>query len=213
MDANRTRSNNNPAVLHAASRRALFKHLAGAVGAAYTSRLISGAGLTIALAYSRQLQAGINAGKLFDLKAMTTLARICELVIPATATPSAADVDVHGFIDNQLQHCFAIEQQQQIQALLAQIDEYANRNYQIDFYDCTEQQQLALLNALDVGKQPFNAASKDSFRFLKSLIVFGFFTSEVGATKALRYQAIPGGFKGSIPYRQGEASWAPTLWI
>ncbi|MDU0353713.1 hypothetical protein RS130_07055 [Paraglaciecola aquimarina] len=42
---------------------------------------------------------------------------------------------------------------------------------------------------------------------LKALIVFGYFTSEVGATQALNYQAVPGGFKGSIPCDENTKSW------
>jgi len=40
----------------------------------------------------------------------------------------------------------------------------------------------------------------EAFRFLKSLVVFGYYTSEVGASKELKYLAFPGGFKGSVAY-------------
>lgn len=195
------------------SRRDAIKSMVDMLGVACASRLISGAGLTVAFGYSRQSYANVGAGKLFDLNAMKTLARVCALVIPATSTPGAAEVDVHGFIDNQLLHCFSTEQQQQVNAVLELVNSFAKEANGVAFIDCSEQQQITLLNALDLGEMPFDSSAKSSFRFLKSLIAFGYFTSEVGATKTLRYQAIPGGFKGSIPYRQGDASWAPTFWI
>jgi hypothetical protein len=36
----------------------------------------------------------------------------------------------------------------------------------------------------------------------------GFFTSEPGATKALRYIAVPGHYDGNLPYKKGDKAWA-----
>jgi len=36
----------------------------------------------------------------------------------------------------------------------------------------------------------------------------GFFTSEVGATKALRYIETPGRYDGCMPYKKGDKAWA-----
>jgi hypothetical protein len=43
---------------------------------------------------------------------------------------------------------------------------------------------------------------------MKELTLTGFFTSEVGATKALRYVAIPGRYEGCVPYTKGDKAWA-----
>jgi hypothetical protein len=43
---------------------------------------------------------------------------------------------------------------------------------------------------------------------MKELTLLGYFTSEVGATKALRYVPIPGRFDGCIPYKKGDKAWA-----
>ncbi|MFM8449969.1 MAG: gluconate 2-dehydrogenase subunit 3 family protein, partial [Haliscomenobacter sp.] len=45
------------------------------------------------------------------------------------------------------------------------------------------------------------------FRDLKSLTRWGYFTSEAGVTKALRYNPIPGSYKGCVPYEPGEIAW------
>lgn len=42
---------------------------------------------------------------------------------------------------------------------------------------------------------------------MKELTIWGYFTSEPGTTKALRYNPIPGRFDGCIPYT-GENAWA-----
>ena len=43
---------------------------------------------------------------------------------------------------------------------------------------------------------------------MKELTLLGFFTSEIGATKALRYVAVPGKYEGCIPYNKGDKAWA-----
>jgi len=46
------------------------------------------------------------------------------------------------------------------------------------------------------------------FRMMKELALLGFFTSEVGSTKALRYVESPGRFDPCIPYTAGDPDWA-----
>lgn len=47
------------------------------------------------------------------------------------------------------------------------------------------------------------------FRMMKELACLGFFTSEIGYTKAMRYVESPGKFEPCIPYTKGELAWAP----
>ena len=47
------------------------------------------------------------------------------------------------------------------------------------------------------------------FRMMKELTLLGYFTSEIGYTKAMRYVESPGRFDPCAPYAPGEPSWAP----
>lgn len=47
------------------------------------------------------------------------------------------------------------------------------------------------------------------FRMMKELALLGYFTSEIGYTKAMRYTETPGRFDPCLPYTPGETSWAP----
>ena len=47
------------------------------------------------------------------------------------------------------------------------------------------------------------------FRMMKELAMLGFFTSQIGYTKAMRYQETPGRFDPCLPYTKGEPAWAP----
>ena len=45
------------------------------------------------------------------------------------------------------------------------------------------------------------------FTLCKQLTLFGFFTSEAGASRVARYRPVPGPYKGVVPYK-GETFWA-----
>lgn len=47
------------------------------------------------------------------------------------------------------------------------------------------------------------------FRMMKELALLGYFTSEIGYTKAMRYVESPGRFEPCVPYTAGEPAWAP----
>jgi hypothetical protein len=46
------------------------------------------------------------------------------------------------------------------------------------------------------------------FTMMKQLTLWGYFTSEVGSKKALRYLPVPGKYEGCIPYTKGDKAWA-----
>jgi hypothetical protein len=46
------------------------------------------------------------------------------------------------------------------------------------------------------------------FRMMKELALLGYFTSEVGATQALRYVESPGRYDPCVPYKAGDRDWA-----
>jgi hypothetical protein len=43
---------------------------------------------------------------------------------------------------------------------------------------------------------------------IKELTLWGYFSSEPGATIALRYSAVPGRYEGCVPYTAGDKAWA-----
>jgi hypothetical protein len=47
------------------------------------------------------------------------------------------------------------------------------------------------------------------FRMMKELTLLGYFTSEIGMTKALRYVEAPGRFDPVVDYHKGDKAWAP----
>ena len=49
---------------------------------------------------------------------------------------------------------------------------------------------------------------KTAFATLRELTLLGYFTSEIGCTQALAYEAVPGGYRGCIDLKPGQKAWA-----
>lgn len=189
------------------SKRQFLRGLTALMGTAAVAQFISGDALAVAFNYQANTDKTMKAGKLFSLKQMQVLHDICAVVLPQTETPSAAELDVHGFLDHQLSVCYDNEQQQQAVNIVERVNAQSKAHFSKCFIELTELQQKDLLVALEAEQLSFTAYDKQAFKALKSLLVFGFFTTEVGATQALNYQAVPGGFKGSVDYSLLKKSW------
>ncbi|MBU3023249.1 gluconate 2-dehydrogenase subunit 3 family protein [Aestuariibacter sp. A3R04] len=126
-----------------------------------------------------------------------TLAHIADHVIPRTDTPGARDVLCHHFVVHQLQHVYDKADYNKVEDLLTFLLEVGKDTS--SFPQISYDTQRKILVDLEQAASPFSDIHRDTFRLVKSLIVFGYYTSEPGATKELKYLAVPGGFKGSVP--------------
>ncbi len=190
------------------SRRHFLKGLTTMLGGVAVSSLVTGNAISVAMAYAPNSESILVDGKIFNKYQLILLKKICSIVIPKTDTLGAADVDTHGFIDNQLFHCHSKEDQNTASALLTLIESSAQQQDSKSFIKLTSDQQFQLLTDLDLGQKSFDQTQRADFKLLKQYICFGYYTSAVGATQELRYDPVPGGFKGSIPYEKSDPTWA-----
>ena len=133
---------------------------------------------------------------------------IADLIIPTTDTPGALAVNVHGFLDKYLAECVSKEKQQQFLGGLKKMNSVAEDKFHKTFLTCTHKQHIQLLTAIEKLELGFTAEDKRFFTFFKSLTLFGYYTSEVGATKELAYLAVPGGYQGNFPFAKIGKAWA-----
>lgn len=98
-------------------------------------------------------------------------------------------------------NCWSVEEEASLGQLLNQIDDKADAHFDTLFVDLDSQQKLQVLNA-------FDAEQKESYVKLKELVVYTYFTSEIGMNKAMRYLEVPGHFDGCLPYNKGDKGWA-----
>ena len=150
---------------------------------------------------------------LFNTDHVTFLNEVGETILPTTSTPGAKAADVGNFMAVMVRDCYEPADQDIFLKGLDKIDEAANKKFSKKFMDLDATQRTALLTDLDKEQQQYSKTKKPKdpnhyFRMIKELTLLGYFTSEIGCTKALRYVPVPGRFDGCIPYKKGDKAWA-----
>ncbi|WP_340648261.1 gluconate 2-dehydrogenase subunit 3 family protein [Pseudoxanthomonas winnipegensis] len=158
------------------------------------------------------------ANNAFSKAQVALLDEIAETILPRTDTPGAKDAGVGLFMARFVTDCYDPQQQAVFRAGLADLDKRAKGG----FLALKPAQRAELLDKLaaearaaspDPKKADDEGADSSAipphyFTMIKQLVLFGFFTSEVGATKVLRYVPVPGRFDGDLPYEPGTPAWA-----
>ncbi len=166
-----------------------------------------------------------------DANQRSLVSEIADVIIPRTATPGAKDANVGPFIELMLKDCYRDQEQQNFKDGLADVDAKAMAAHGKNFLSSTPEQQTAILKAVEketmelmksanvqqvkvgdnVDKEVVTSKKIKGtpfWRLMKELTLFGYFTSEQGATKALNYVPIPGRYDGCIPYKKGDKAYA-----
>lgn len=143
------------------------------------------------------------------------LDEVAETILPATKTPGAKAAKVGAFMQIMVNDCYETKDQTIFMEGIKKLDEAAKQANGKTFMLSTPAQRTSLLIALDKEAKEYQktkkwADPKHYFTMMKELTLTGFFTSEVGATKALRHIAVPGKFVGSYPYKKGDKAWATS---
>ncbi len=133
--------------------------------------------------------------------------RLVDLIIPESDTPGALTANVHQFIDIMLDGWAASDTQLRFLNNFNNIDRRSLAMTGKTFTDANRIQQIKLLEVLD--KESFSDNGTDVFfREFKALVVFGYYSSEEGASVELRYDRIPGGYIGCLLFSEVGRSWS-----
>lgn len=129
---------------------------------------------------------------------LALLRRVCQLVIPATDTPGAGDLGVAEFVVLALDHGLESD---------GLADHLVWLETMLAGEDRTLPDRLAAIDhaAFPPGPPP---AAPSPWRRLKALILTGYYTSEVGATRELQYELVPGRFDADLPLHAGDRAWS-----
>lgn len=143
-----------------------------------------------------------------------TVVLMSEIIIPETDTPGAKGARVNEFIDVILAEWATEEDRSHFLEGLAGVDKQSNELYGKDFVDASAPQQLNLMRAMDeaIAMGPPRSArhgntvpERDTqlkgnfFIVFKGIALHGYYTSEVGFSRELGLQIIPGAQHGCVP--------------
>lgn len=135
----------------------------------------------------------------FSSEEYKAITEIIDIIIPATVTASASQVNTQVFLDQVFGQCMTKDQQQLVRDGMAQL--------MPSFILAKD--KAAFLSEVD-KKACKNDESLTWFKTVKRFTMIGFFTSQEGTTKAGNYVKVPDGYKGEIPVDKHTLNYGKT---
>lgn len=133
-----------------------------------------------------------------------TLAAFADTVIPPTDTPGAKEAGVPQYLDGLMTNWASAERKMQFQSLLDEVDARA-RAAGGRLPTLPAAKRLDVVRSFDAEKLE---AQDWPYTKFKELLLTLYYLSEVGATKELRYELIPGKFEPGIEVTSDTRAWA-----
>lgn len=153
---------------------------------------------------------------------------IADVILPRTNTPGAKDANVGLMALILANDCYTAKERDTLLAGFQTIDEQAKKGFGSAYLLLTVAQKTEFVSQLDseakaynhkqalyyLSVTPYDRDRNDNkpiahyFTLIKQLTLFSFFTSKVGATEVLRYEATPGKYNGELDYKKGDRAWA-----
>jgi len=149
----------------------------------------------------------------FDESDIAYLNEIANTILPDTSTPGAKAAMVGQFMTVMINDSYEEKDQKIFHEGMTKLNDLSKKNYDNSFLKINEQQRHDLLVQLDKDQKDYMKNKKKEepshyFRMMKELTLLGYFTSEIGCTKARRYVETPGKFESCIPYKKGDKAFA-----
>lgn len=139
------------------------------------------------------------------------VATLSEIIIPETDTPGARAAKVHEFIDHMLTNWYEDDEVEQFLSGLEEIQQHAKETGAKSFLDLEDDQQIELLTQMEKEVEAWRLSGETGptpfFHTIKSLTLFGYYTSEIGATQELRVNPM-GVYKSDIAFSEVGRAWA-----
>jgi hypothetical protein len=149
------------------------------------------------------------------------LDEIGETIIPATDIPGARAANIGAFIAMMVADCYTGSAQKDFREGLVKLPADYEARYGEKFIGGKMENRIQFLNALDTEQRKYTAtvkrkmdefsnvvsaaeASPHYFRIMRELTILGYFSSEIGSTRAVRYLEVPGHYDGNVPYKRGD---------
>lgn len=138
---------------------------------------------------------------------METIAAVVERILPKTDTPGALDAGVDQYVSLAVNKFYKPEDQKKFLENLGKFDKYASDKYKKTFAKLTDENKDDVLKMM-AEEWKKNDKEPHIFKEMRDLTVSGYCTSEQGAKQLLKYDPIPGPYKGCIDRATVGGVWA-----
>ncbi|OAN63158.1 gluconate 2-dehydrogenase subunit 3 family protein [Sphingomonas sp. TDK1] len=151
------------------------------------------------------------------------IARVSQLVIPRTDTAGAGDVGVGDFVILALAHGLEGSRAPVAADAMPNLASYQRRDgslRHLDWLDTQLDQRAAGdFQKADTGRRvtALQTLDREAFaegvrlhpwRTIKGLILTGYYTSEIGGSKELNYELVPGRWDPDLPLKATDHAWS-----
>jgi hypothetical protein len=150
----------------------------------------------------------------FSPNTVSLLDEVGETILPNTAaSPGAKEAMIGDFMKVIVTDCYEENDQHIFMDGIGKLNEASNKKFDNDFIKLEPSEKHDLLVEIDKEAKEYQDSKKKEdpqhyFTMMKQLTLWGYFTSEVGSKKALRWLPVPGKYEGCIPYTKGDKAWA-----
>jgi hypothetical protein len=132
---------------------------------------------------------------------------IADTLLPTTASsPGAREARVGPVINLLLTECYKPDAQRRVVNGLEEFSDACQDRNGAAFPTLSREKREQFLRGIDA--QAKKAGDEHYFNLVRELSLNSYFTSQVGATKALRYIMTPGRWVGCVPLQPGQPAWA-----
>ena len=147
------------------------------------------------------------------------LAALSETIIPSGDTPGANEAKCATFIIRMVADCTPRKEQNTFISGLQDVQAHCRHAFGKPFEACSPADQTAALTRFQEKGRPYQGLAgkvesrltgRSFFTILKDYTIYGYCTSEPGATKGLAYLYIPGSYNGCTSLQPGQKSWATS---
>lgn len=150
----------------------------------------------------------------FGPASINLMNEIADTIIPATDTPGARAAKVGEFMAMMLPEAYAEKEKKAVKDGLKKIEADFQDSYGKSFVDGSQAEKETCLKKLEHASAAYYETRRPEdpehyYMLMKELTLLGYFTSEIGATQALRYVQTPGSYEACVPHQAGEKAW---LW-
>lgn len=146
------------------------------------------------------------------------ISNLVDTLLPKTATPGALDMKVDIFIDLVFSKMFDEKGQAEVVAEIEKFNNTCKEKFGKVFAALDAKEKTEILKEAEKNTGKFNksvwgtAVGKQEpvgfYRRLKSLAIWGYFSSEEIGKNVLNYDPIPGDYVGCIPLSEVGKTWS-----
>ena len=145
-----------------------------------------------------------SSRRAFNAEQFALLEQVCEVIIPTTDTPGAIAAGVPAFMRQMLEEWGTESSRTEIASVLEAIEKLTWSKFGAAFLELAPERRLEVMAAFDAERL---TAKDPAYAKFKRLVLLGYYQSEIGATRELRYELVPGAWRSCVPLSEiGRAS-------